>query len=582
MTNRITILDPITANQIAAGEVVERPASVIKELVENSIDAGANRISVEIGESVLELLRVTDNGSGISKTDLPLALQRHATSKIRSIEDLNRLHTLGFRGEALPSIASVSEMELASRTQDCLEGWKLYISGGQVKDEEATAMPVGTDILVRNLFFNTPARKKHVKSESTELGHIKDVLLKFTLAYPQIVFGFSAAGKRQWQTEGTGDYFYPLVLNFGEEIANSMVELNQETFDGCIKLHGFIAPPAYTRTTRFQQIIFVNRRLVRSRLISSLVERGLNSLITINRYPIFCLFIEINPEIIDVNVHPTKMEIRFSDETLIANLIDKAIKDQFNPRQTPASVVPQVKTKPASLEKPGKQEYMPLFLISETEKTTPELTELPANTDFQESVGIYAPQSLDWRVIGQVFNSYILVEENSKLVLIDQHAAHERILYERYLSDKDYRAQVQPLLYPETLTLNPVVFQTLIDKIFLFQDFGYLIEHFGQNTILLRAVPHGLTSRIALELFHDLLELMADKQLENIQRLQEKWLILRACKTAIKANQRLTVPEMEALIQHLEGCTLPITCPHGRPTRIEWTQSDLEQLFKRT
>ncbi|GAW27958.1 MULTISPECIES: DNA mismatch repair endonuclease MutL [unclassified Carboxydocella] len=579
MSNRIKILDPITANQIAAGEVVERPASVIKELVENSIDARASKIEIEVGESVLSYLRVFDNGMGISKEDLPLAFQRHATSKITSINDLTQLLTLGFRGEALPSIASVSELEISSRTADSINGWKFRFSGGHLVSEEAVGMPVGTDIIVRNLFFNTPARKKHVKSESTELGHIKDILLRFALAYPEIAFKFTAASSRQWQTDGKGDYFYPLVLNFGEEIASKMLEVKGESADASIKIHGFLAPPAFSRTTRLQQIIFVNRRLVRSRLISSIVEKTLNTLLAINRYPIFCLFIEIKPEIIDVNVHPTKMEIRFSEEDLITKVIESAVKEQFFPQQSAKTIINSMTLADKKISKELPQ-ARPLFVELFSQPAKPDIT--PQIQEIKESAPDYPLSLPGWRVIGQIFDSFILLEDNQCFSLVDQHAAHERILYEKLLNEKDFRTAVQPLLYPETITLNPLLFQTLIDKIFLFQDFGYLVEHFGQNTILLRAVPLGLDNATATELFHDLLELMVDKQYENIQRLQEKWLILRACKTAIKANQKLSLPEMEALIEQLHQCTLPVTCPHGRPTKIEWQLKELEQLFKRT
>ncbi|HZW83801.1 MAG TPA: DNA mismatch repair endonuclease MutL [Candidatus Deferrimicrobium sp.] len=636
MSNRIKILDPITANQIAAGEVVERPASVVKELVENAVDAGASKIEVEVIAAGVELIRVTDNGCGMQREDAVLAFQRHATSKISSSSDLGEISTLGFRGEALPSIASVSNMEAITREANCLEGTRLLISGGKIDQVQDAGCPVGTTFFVRDLFFNTPARRKFLKSDATELGQISDVMNRLAMAYPKISFKFINQGRVLLHTSGNGSLLETVSQVYGRELARDMVPISVE---GELALGGLLSKPQHTRSTRAQQTFFINGRYIRSKALTEAVAEGYHTLIPSNRYPIVVLNLHLQPNMVDVNVHPTKLEVRFSKEASMDFIAD-AIRDALTsnlliPGLENKSVQSLSEPTPVSYQQATRDLDLPLFTGEETyiqsslktvsflhpftnsEAVVPSETTIGAispdttftksdtnklvlpkseqqndaspithatpNEVFYEANGVVASSSKlpDLDPLGQIDLTYIVAKGLDGLYIIDQHAAHERLNYEELWSKAaDGQLEAQLLLDPITLELTNQEMELLVENIFQFSDLGLLLEHFGGNTFLLRGYPTDIDN--PQELIRDLLELFTqgEKKIEA-RKLREEIIYMLACKSSITANKRLSTSEMEHLLWRLGQAENPFSCPHGRPTIIAISVDELAKRFQR-
>lgn len=587
----IKILDEITANKIAAGEVVERPASVVKELLENALDAGSTVINIDIFEGGSKIIKVTDNGCGLNVLDVPLAFQRHATSKISSSHDLDNISTLGFRGEALPSIASVAKVSMTTRANDDIVGISLTIHGGKQIELKEVGCPTGTTIIVEDLFFNTPARKKHLKSLNVEAGHISDIVGRLAMAYPEVAFHLTHNQKNVLQTPGTGKPIDAVAAIYGLDIAKELLSLSYQ--DEVITVQGFLAKPIISRSSRNHQSLYINHRYIRSRLISEAIEEGYHTLLNIGRHPLFIMNLFINPELVDVNVHPTKMEVRFSSADKIREIIVRAVRETL----ISESLIPEVKLVPKKQASKIKYEQEKIELnnfatnvlqekpdyqyvaekINETRAVNSDDIKINIASAIQDD-----EQKLPYmEPIGQIDATFIIAQGESGMYLIDQHAAHERILYEKFM-DRSTEIVVQELLVPITVELTNLESQFLINNILLLTDLGFQIEHFGGDTFLIRAVPQLLPHNNEKSFFLDLLDsLSAEKKSLSANEIKESILITMACKAAIKANHRLSKQEMVELLKQLQNAKNPYTCPHGRPTVIYTSAYELAKKFKR-
>jgi len=534
----IQILPEDLINKIAAGEVIERPASAVKELVENSIDAGARKITVEIQQAGRKLIRVSDNGLGMSEEEISLALQRHSTSKIKALEDLSNLNTLGFRGEALPSIASVSRMKI-----------------------ERNPSGQGLSVEIKDLFYNTPVRIKFLKSNSSELGHIGDIISKYAIAYPSVAFEFISDGKPILQSSGTGNLKEAILAVYGFELVKQLIDCAFDFDHG--RIHGFISLPTLSRLDKNYENFYVNRRYIRNFLLNRALEEGYRTLIPSNRYPVAIIFIDIEPKEVDVNVHPTKREVKFAKTQAVMDAVRNAVLSSFKnlPRsaQSPMS----------SVERENQGDFGLQTLDFE-------LAPLPA---FIPQLEVSSVQPLF--PIYQLKSSYIVATDGEDLVLIDQHAAHERILYDK-LSDQTTTSPSQPLLLPETIEINPGDEPSLTENLAYLSTLGFEIEAFGTNTYLLRAVPIVASKTSARQLFVDLLsELSTMGRSTQLEIRQENIRKLIACHGAIKAGDPLNQEEMKQLIRDLYLSKNPLTCPHGRPTLLRLTEAELSKRFLR-
>ncbi|HEX7056402.1 MAG TPA: DNA mismatch repair endonuclease MutL [Bacilli bacterium] len=624
---KIRVLDEHIANQIAAGEVVERPASVVKELVENAIDAESTTIDVAVEEGGIQLIRVTDNGTGIAADDCETAFLRHATSKIASGADLFRIKSLGFRGEALPSIAAVAKVECTSSARTDGLGKKIVIDGGVVKMCADAAHPRGTDIKVSDLFFNTPARLKYLHTVQTELSHISDFLYRIALAHPEIAFSFTHNGNKLLATNGNGDLLQVIAAIYGTDTARKMIRVEAETAD--FSLAGFVAKPEASRANRNGMTIAVNGRTVRHYLLTQAIMDSYHTLLPLHRFPIAVLHVRMEPSLLDVNVHPNKLEVRFSKEqellgairqataaalkrtTLIPSAVQNGplktyMQEQLviesaprqagsgRPQQATASgrTVQEVQPElaPQQAKRPTNNRYAyPSEAASAAkppqDRTAPTVQEtaafLQAAAPTQTSGGMPAIPHL--HVIGQMRGTYILAQNEDGLYLIDQHAAHERINYERFYElFANPQEASQTLALPLTLEFSPTEMNVLLAKLAVFAQAGVFLEHFGGNTLLVRALPHWIPAGREKEIVEEMAEwVLAEKQEIDIGKLREKSAILCACKASIKANDALTVPEIEALIDRLRACRNPYTCPHGRPVVVSISNYELEKMFKR-
>lgn len=618
MKPAIRILDQHSANQIAAGEVVERPVSVVKELIENALDAKARRIDISIEENGLPLIRVRDDGCGIEPEDLPLAILRHATSKISSIIDLNQLHTLGFRGEALPSIASVSHLEITSRPPEQISGTCLTLKGGQQLEIKEIGCPVGTTVIVRDLFFNTPARKKFLKTTNTEFGLISDIAGRLALARPEVAFTLTHPRQVVLQTSGQGSLLNTIGDILGNNIARRLIPVSAN--NGVWFLEGFISPPDLVRSSKQGETFIINGRYVRSSFLSRALITGYHTLIPSKLYPIAVLHLRLPPSDYDVNVHPTKMDIRFRDEKSLALFIQEEIKNTLMknrsvktlfsssssaPLDSPALSATQVPK--AYLEKfPAKlitQEQIntilnPIkYIPDDYQDTVPnhvhegnaEQDLSPSPEQKQDPPNLFAKESLslgplqEFRPLAQLFNTYILATDGQILLIIDQHAAHERLNYERLLKKaKKNPSASQQLLIPIPLELTLQEEQALLEHLWALTDLGFILEHFGPRTYLLRGIPAYTGSFSGEELLREFLEqVLMKNHIPEIEQLLEEWIYLLACHESIKANDNLSIVEMEQLIIQLGQTENPFTCPHGRPTMIQMTSAELNKRFYR-
>ena len=655
----IQVLDQITIDKIAAGEVIERPASIIKELVENAIDAGASAVTVEIKEGGISFIRITDNGCGIPKEEVPLAFLRHSTSKIRSVDDLTTVASLGFRGEALSSIAAIAQVELITKTKDEVTGTRYRIEGGAEKAIEDTGAPDGTTFLVHQIFYNTPARRKFLKTPMTEASHVSELMTRLALSHPEVSIQFINNGQEKLHTSGNGKLKDIVYHVFGRDIANNLLETN-ERIDG-IQVQGFIGKPIISRGNRNYENYFINGRYVKSNIIAKAIEDAYKDFTMQHKYPFTVLHFTMDGTDLDVNVHPTKMELRFSNQQGVYNFVYNALKQTLSePELIPRVELPETKEVPVKAEKiverkqeqpmtPVREERKPpvieeeknldYFMKKMRERVTAyhqqalEVKPTPQPSVVQESVNYEAlpasqpvtvnepaPEQLtvakepmseqavatrekksvviekqldffeeklltkkavqEYKIIGQLFETYWLVEFHEQLYIIDQHAAHERVLYEKTLRGmKDREFTSQYLSPPIILNLSMQEEETLNTHMDIFTNIGFEIEPFGGDSYAIRAVPFSIAKK---ELFTEMLDQLVDGIHSSLAPdiVAEK-VASMSCKAAVKGNSRLSAAEVETLIGELLELENPYHCPHGRPTIIAMTKRELEKKFKR-
>ena len=705
----IVLLDDLTINKIAAGEVIERPASVIKEMVENSIDAGANNITVEIKNGGISFIKVTDNGKGIAPDDLEIAFERHATSKIRKAEDLDVVTSMGFRGEALASIAAIANVEMTSKTENQETGYKIIVEAGNVLDKQEVGCQTGTSIIVKNLFFNTPVRYKFLKKDYTESGYVEDVVTRIALVNPNIAIKLINTGKTVIQTNGNGDIKSVIYSIYGKDVATGIMPVDYIYED--IQISGVIGKPEIARSNRANQLFFVNKRYIKDKALSAATEQAYKGLIPIGKFGFVILNITMNPSKVDVNVHPAKLEVRFEEESKVFQSIYHAIKDtllkgelvantekqeetetneskglfdfrknetekieKYNDEESKiktnvpndtnslnvgqggpvntADVLEQLKKMQEDLNKekqndinvqeevqeitqePVKEAVQEITQEpanesnkEETQKTPQETIQEPAKEEIQESV----PQDFNsmyeklfgtkpimdttevteekveskpidlikdnlsvfeeneeykrpiYKFIGIVFNTYIIIEMDKEMYIIDQHAAHERIMYEKV--KKNYYSETskdsQMLLLPDIITLSHKEMEIAKDNMEMFEKVGFCLEEFGENTIKLTGVPTICIDIDNKELFLETLDEINTVARTAKQEKEEKFIATVACKAAVKANMVLDKAEVESLMDKLLELPNPFTCPHGRPTAIKMSKYDIERKFAR-
>lgn len=634
----IKVLDQNTINQIAAGEVIDRPASVVKELLENAIDAKATAITVEIKDGGISFIRITDNGCGIEKEDIKVAFLRHSTSKIRTAVDLVTVSSLGFRGEALSSISAVAMVELITKTKESFCGTRYVIEGGEEKSIEDIGVPDGTTFIVRNLFYNTPARRKFLKSANTEASYISDIVEKIALSHPEISIRFIINNQNKLHTSGNGSLRDVVYTVYNREIATNVIEIN----NSCqfMKITGYIGKPLISRGNRGYENYFINNRYVKSNFISRAIEDAYKSFLMQHKYPFTCINLQVDPELLDVNVHPSKMELRFRNQEEIYPFVFNTVDAALHHRQ----LIPDVE-----IEEKKEKEKTVTQIVSEVmagdgkKVRIPEPFEIKRNESIKESIKEieiankkeqifklnekneilmedsekykYVPENkisriiekeekkvvvenqmelfddnllskkarINHKIVGQVFDTYWIVEYNDKMFIIDQHAAHEKVLYEKILKRYNAKEQLsQEINPPIVVSVSMKEEQVLKANMDSFRKFGYEIEEFGGNEYAIRGVPYDLLSLSSRELF---LELLDGINIDDGIRVSPDMLIDRmatmACKAAVKGNNKLSMDEANKLIDELLELDNPYNCPHGRPTIISMTKYEMEKKFKR-
>ncbi len=554
------LLPPEVVSRIAAGEVVERPASIVKELIENSLDAGAHSVSVECRGGGIELIRVSDDGAGIAADDVETAFLRHATSKIDTLDDLVHVRTLGFRGEALPSIAAVADVEIATSAGGGDPGTYLYLHGGTIVQREVRPRARGTTITVRRLFRHFPARLKFMKSESTENGHSAQVATQYALGFPSVAFSLALEDRVTLRTHGNGSLRDVMAQLYGPELARAMVQVAHRA-DG-LSVTGLAAPASFSRAGRSHQSTFVNERWVRSPLLQRAIDEGYRGLLQEGRSAIAIISIQLPPDRVDVNVHPSKAQVKFADEQAAFRLVRDALRDAL--QTTHVAAEPRTLTLP-----PGGTQSR--WAVGESEA----LPYTPGPEERTDGTAMLPPL----RVLGQVLSTYIVAEGPEGLYLIDQHAAHERVVYERLTAQRSGRsADTQLLLEPLTVELSPAEDALLATVLSELGETGFGIEHFGDRTYLVRSVPAALKDLDAAEVLHELLQQLTGG---NRSDLLSRIAVTVACHAAVRAGLQLSAEEMRQLIQQLERCAQPRSCPHGRPTVVRFDNAQLERLFGR-
>ena len=670
--NKIVVLDEQTIDKIAAGEVIERPSSIVKELVENAIDAGATAVTVEIKEGGISFIRITDNGSGIEAEQIPTAFLRHATSKIRTAEDLLDVTSLGFRGEALSSIAAVCQVELISKTPESLTGVRYLIEGGKEKSMEEIGAPSGTTFLVRNIFYNTPARKKFLKTPQTETGYISELMERMALSHPEVSFKFIAGSQVKLHTSGNHRLKDIIYNIYGRDITNNLLEV-EKTFENGMKITGYIGKPVISRGNRNFENYFVNGRYIKSKIISKAIEDAYQSFMMKHKYPFTVLHFQIDTEMLDINVHPTKMELRFAENeklyqdvyhTILNTLShkemivqvtvgkeEKEVRSQEKKENIPEpfeksrlSSIQQSKEKlnllahqtstpvtrklseedtrgirevtssyaapswqPPKREQPTGQstDSAKQITASTTQENKPEpqtappiQTEAPVSPFIQKMEELtgssvkesdfFSEKLLDrnnikeHRIIGQLFDTYWLIEFRDNLFIIDQHAAHEKVLYEKTMRSMEQREYTSQILNPPViLTLSIQEAETLQKHMQYFQEIGFEIEEFGGKEYALRAVPDNLFGIAKDDLFIEMLDALDSQPASASVDIIKDRVATMSCKAAVKGNHRLSVSEVHALIDELMTLENPYHCPHGRPTIISMSKYEIEKKFKR-
>ncbi len=614
--NSIKLLENNIINKIAAGEVVERPASVVKELMENSIDAGATSVTVEIAGGGIDLIKVTDNGKGIPENEVKTAFLRHATSKLRKIEDLDDILTLGFRGEALSSIAAVARVEMLTKTDNSELGTKIIINGGKVEKEESSAANTGTVFTVKNLFYNTPARRKFLKKAAVEGGYVSEAVQRIALGHPEVAVKYINNGNVVLQTSGNNDIKAAVLYIFGRSIAREMLNVNYSKSG--YHVEGIIARPELSRGNRGYEYFFINGRYIKSSVVTEAIEDAYKGRLTIGKFPVFMLNMTVPSSTVDVNVHPTKLEVRFSDDSLIydimydavfktlkdTNLIpnvgwdrDKKIKaepikqikldennddisyDSISYNDVPKRhtiVFADSKSKENAISKAIDKVY------SDTKAKEIKILNNVLSDNAKKVVSDKKPFFDNYRIVGQIFGTYWIIEQSNSMYIIDQHAAHERALYEEFIEKfKSSSPSSQRLLQPIAVDLTEKEKVILEENKTLLEDFGFEIEEFGRGNYALKAVPYIFDSPGNVSFFTEIIDALEDKNIKSIYDTKEDAIATMSCKAAVKGNDRLSYSEAQALIQKILKLENPFSCPHGRPTVIEMTRYELEKKFKR-
>ncbi len=588
----IKVLDKLTVDQIAAGEVVERPLSIVKELVENAIDAGADAITVEVKGGGIDHIRVTDNGCGIEKSEIPTAFLRHATSKIIDAKDLLNLTSLGFRGEALSSIAAISKVELITRTHDSIVGTRYIIEGGEEVKSEEIGSPEGTTFIIRDVFYNTPARREFLKSKVTEANAISECMLTFSLSHPEIRFQFINDGKPKLKTAGDASLRTNIYYNFGSDLTRVLIPV--EAKDNELVLTGYIAKPEFSRGNRSYMHYFVNGRYIKNNTIHAAIMDGYRDYLMNHRFPFVTLMLSVKPELVDVNIHPTKKEIRFRDEKPVYELFYHTIKDALDRitlipeetledrRQVQETVItkaPEPFEKVRSVLTKEPEEVVDRSYI---QQRFDKPTEVNEPSSFLSENLFREEEAPSFRIIGQVFETYWLIEYKEELLIIDQHAAHEKVLYERVVKKmRDKKGMSQSLLAPIVVSLSGKEQTTLLENSEAFLQIGFEWEDFGDREYLIKAVPADFLNLDAREIFIDILDSLMDGMKGKKPEMILDRLATISCKAAVKGNNTLSIPEVKTLISEMLTLDEPYHCPHGRPTTISLSKYEFEKRFKR-
>ena len=640
----IQVLDQITIDKIAAGEVIERPASIVKELVENAIDAGASAVTVEIKEGGISFIRITDNGCGIPREEVPLAFLRHSTSKIRTVEDLSTVASLGFRGEALSSIAAISQVELITKTRECVLGTRYLIEGGKEKKIEDAGAKDGTTFLIHQMFYNTPARRKFLKTAMTEASHVNELMIRLALSHPEVSFEFINNGQSKLHTSGNGRLKDVIYQVFGREVTQNLLDVD-EAIPG-LNVTGHIGKPLISRGNRNYENYYINGRYVKSNIIAKAIEDAYKDFTMQHKYPFTVLHFVMDGNDLDVNVHPTKMELRFSRQQDVYNFVYMAVKNALSERELiPRVELPEAKpvatpvsesVKPTDATKPvtpvkeernldyfmkkmqervtsyhnqqSQAEVKDIYAVHretqqvdrireaanyrkvqenklkpDVSKTEETVQEKPEQLNLFEEKLLSKESVVEHKIIGQLFDTYWLVEFHDQLYIIDQHAAHERVLYEKTLQGMKTREFTSQYLSPPIiLNLSMQEEEILKEHMDTFANIGFEIEAFGGDSYAVRAIPENLFGIAKKELLIEMLDSLAEGISSSIapDMIAEK-VASMSCKAAVKGNSRLSYKEVEELIKELLKLDNPYHCPHGRPTIIAMTKQELEKKFKR-
>ncbi|MCX4303052.1 MAG: DNA mismatch repair endonuclease MutL [Clostridia bacterium] len=568
---KIVLLDDLSINQIAAGEVIERPANVVKELVENSVDAGATKITVEIKKGGKSFIKITDNGKGIEKEDLPLSIERHATSKIRSVEDLEHTYTMGFRGEALASIASISNFTIISKTDNQEIGIKITTDGGDIVSAEEVSSNTGTTIIVENIFFNTPVRYKFLKNDSTEFRYIKEWLQKFAVSHLDVSIKLINDGKIVFSSNGNGSIDDLIYVLYGKDVQENIIKVDYE--DEGIKVSGVIGTTLIARDTRKDQIVFLNKRNIKNNILTASADQAFKGGGTgIGKFGFFILNLDMPASYYDINVHPTKMDVRFKDEDKIFKVFYNAIKSAMLSKEFLGNTEMEER----------KTEYIEKEYNFVTNHFIKQPSIIPSKEiDTVEEKSIIERENkrkVEYKYIGILFRTYIVIEVGKDIYLIDQHAAHERLLYEQIKENykNNLKNNTQMTLIPEIINLTHKECEFVKENIELFQKAGFDIEEFGDNSVKINGIPdieyrEKTTSK---DLFMDTLDEMLTSERSQGKDIEERFIATVACKAAVKANMDLTKMEVDKLIDNLLVLKNPYTCPHGRPTTIKFNKDE--------
>lgn len=603
----INILDSNTIDKIAAGEVVERPSAVAKELIENSIDAMASAITIEIKDGGISFLRITDNGEGINQSEIKKAFMRHATSKIKSIEDLISVTSLGFRGEALSSISAVAKVELLTKTRDDFIGTRYVIEGGRECILEDAGVPDGTTIIVRDLFYNIPARKKFLKSSQTEGNYITELVEHMILSHPEVSIKYIVNGNVKLQSSGNNDIKNCIYSVYGREVSSNLLEVSADRDD--ISIRGYIGKPELSRSTRNFSVYFVNNRYIRSSLIDRALDEAYKSYLMLHKYPTVFLYFDIPAFLIDVNVHPAKKEIRFIEGENLKNYIVEVISEALAKKELIKEIaeredknerikenVKEINPEPFELKRDKSLDCCPtpgdIFAPTESVKEIP-IDNLSGNDTLNikssyEQINLFEDKFISeesvkkHRIIGQLFDTYWLVEFENKLFIIDQHAAHEKVNYERLIKRLRNNDNMSQNIYPPiVITLSNSEEEYVKKYINNFTEIGFTIEHFGSREYTISTVPLELLSQDPSSYFHEMLdELIEGRHNKETETVNLK-IATMACKSSVKGNMKLSILEADALISELLSLDNPYNCPHGRPTIISYSKYEIEKLFKR-